>query len=157
MKTEPPLLALLLALAGLPAFAHGVRLEAELVPPCVIIAASYEAGTAIPSASVRVYPPGEDALAHQDGRADTSGRFAFVPSRAGTWRVVVADGRGHRSSIEVAIDEAFLAGHASASRAAVTWPVLARWAVGMAIIFGVTGLIFWGKARALLRTQRGRP
>jgi hypothetical protein len=146
----------LLGVAGAPAAAHGLRLEAELVPPAVVVEARYEGGTPIPDASLRVYEPGGESGIFQRAHTDAEGRFAFAPSRAGSWRVVVADSEGHRANLEVEIDEAFLTRSTESGGHASSLPLLARWVVGLSIIFGVTGLAFWGKARALLRERGAR-
>ena len=160
MMTRALVTLALVGVAGAPAAAHGLRLEAELVPPSVVVAARYEGGAPIPDASLRVYGPGEESRTWQRARTDAEGRFAFAPSRVGSWRVVVADSEGHRASLEVEIDEAFLARSMGAGRSASSLPPLARWVVGLSLIFGVTGLALWGKARALLRElgeRGGRP
>lgn len=157
MKTRTLVILTLLSVAATPAAAHGVRLEADLAPPSVVVDATYEGGTPIPDASLRVYGPGEESATWQRAHTDAEGRFAFAPSRVGTWRVLVADSEGHRASLEIEIDEAFLERRDGAGGHVSSLPLLARWIVGLALIFGVTGLAFWGKARVMLRARGERP
>ena len=57
-------------------------------------------------AEVLVYSPAEPNRIFQRLRTDLRGRASFVPDAAGLWRVVADDGLGHRTELEVRVDEA---------------------------------------------------
>ena len=63
----------------------------------------YADGTAMAFSEVSVFSPVENVL-YQTGRADGSGRFAFVPDRAGAWRVEVRDEENHLATVSVEVD-----------------------------------------------------
>lgn len=63
----------------------------------------YSTGGTANYAEVRVYAPDNADVEFQNGRTDALGRFAFLPDKAGTWTVVVADGMGHKVSHPVAV------------------------------------------------------
>lgn len=64
---------------------------------------AYSTGGTANYAEVKIYAPDNADVEFQSGRTDAVGRFAFLPDKAGTWTVVVADGMGHRVSHPVAV------------------------------------------------------
>ena len=64
---------------------------------------AYSTGGTANYAEVKVYAPDSADVEFQNGRTDALGRFAFLPDKAGTWTVVVADGMGHKVSHPVAV------------------------------------------------------
>lgn len=61
----------------------------------------YSDGQPAAFAGVEVFAPGNEAP-YQSARADAQGNFAFIPTSAGTWRVVMNDGMGHRAEVDLA-------------------------------------------------------
>jgi len=138
--------------------AHELRLETSPRPPAVLVTASYAGQEPLPYAPVNIFSPGPGGVEFQNGRTDARGRFAFIPDQTGEWRIVVDDELGHRQESSVLITETFLnpdtsstAGTADPETAAA--PLLWRWLTGISLILGVTGILFWLKARRLRAGQ----
>lgn len=83
-----------LALAG-PAAAHGVGWSERAADPAKVIAFAYSDGEPMAFATIRVKAP--DGSIFQQGHADRTGVFAFVPAAPGDWTVEAKDGMGHRA------------------------------------------------------------
>lgn len=71
-------------LAG-PAAAHGVT-DTLTDAPATVVRFAWATGGPVARAGFRLYGPG-DAEAWLSGQSDRDGRVAFVPDRAGTWRI----------------------------------------------------------------------
>ncbi len=89
------------------AFAHGLKLAVEKSFPCVQVTAAYHGGRLIPGAAVKIFFKSQEQE-FQQGRTDKNGTFAFTPDKEGTWLFQVDDGMGHRKTIQIEIDGAFL-------------------------------------------------
>lgn len=61
----------------------------------------YSDGTPAAYAEVLVYAPGETEVEYQNGRTDAKGYFTFTPQKEGKWRVVMNDGMGHRTEVNL--------------------------------------------------------
>lgn len=96
-----------LVLSSGTALAHGTHHVVMENTHAVAIEFLYTGPSPMLFAAVQVFAPGQDQP-YQTGRTDRAGRFAFVPSEPGTWRVEVDDGDGHRHRlmVDVATDEA---------------------------------------------------
>lgn len=83
-------------LACLPAAAeaHALRAVHERQGEAVLVRFAYSDDRGAEFAAVRVIDA--DGKEFQNGRTDARGRFAFVPDAAGTWRITVTDGMGHK-------------------------------------------------------------
>lgn len=92
---------LLLALLAAPAAAHSVTDELADTPATVVRFA-WATGGPVARASFRLYGPG-DAEPWLRGQSDRDGRVAFVPDRAGAWRIELLADPEHRVSRTVAI------------------------------------------------------
>lgn len=133
------------------ASAHGsfsqIRKEEALV-----ITSEYDDGEPMSYAEVKIYSPTGGKTAHQVGRMDKNGRFAFVPDGPGEWRVTVEDGMGHRTETSIGVDETQ---KVSEKEPVVKAP--SKWqgvVSGLSIIFGLTGILFYFRARkSLPRSQ----
>jgi len=99
-------------------------------------------------ASVKVYAPGNDSVEYANGRTDTEGRFAFVPNRPGTWKVVLHMDSSHgphgfTAKFEVAED-------LSVPVQGKAFTLLGRLVIGVGFILGATGwLAYWAERRRL--------
>ena len=78
------------------ALAHGVRHLTLQEPDVQAFVVQYSTGDPVAYGEVKIYAPGQDDLEYQNGRTDAVGGFAFLPDRAGEWRIVVDAGMGHR-------------------------------------------------------------
>lgn len=74
--------------------AHALRAVHEQQGEAILARFAYSDDRATEFAAVRVI--GADGKEFQNGRTDARGRFAFVPDAPGTWRIIVADGMGHK-------------------------------------------------------------
>lgn len=86
--------------------AHGVTMTTRLLDDDIVVTfAKYSTGEPMAYAEVTVYAPGKDDVAYQNGNADSQGRFAFLPTSHGAWRIVVNDGMGHRAETMVDVEQ----------------------------------------------------
>lgn len=86
------------------AHAHGLLAEVRASTPAVVVACAYTDGDPV-DAEVLVYSPAEPGRIFQRLHTDIRGLASFVPDTAGTWRVVADDGMGHRTELELAVEE----------------------------------------------------
>ncbi len=95
------LAVLLVVLAGRPAFGHALGAECKLRGDRVEVEAYYDDDTAARGARVTVLDEGKKPVA--EGRTDREGRWSFPAPKAGTYRVVVDAGEGHRTTVRVTV------------------------------------------------------
>jgi len=139
---------------------HGLEIEVRMTPPAVVVRAAYADAESAAYAAVKIYGPGETRAEYQIGNADASGRFAFIPDRAGDWRLVVDDELGHRRERTIPVDEDFLKAAARMSEdpaappagggripSGSQPPLAVRALVGVALILGAAGVLYGFKAR----------
>ena len=74
--------------------AHALRAAHEQQGKTILVRFAYSDDRGAEFAAVRVIDA--DGKEFQNGRTDARGRFAFVPDAAGTWRITVTDGMGHK-------------------------------------------------------------
>ena len=133
--------------------AHKLEISVTPIPPVVVVEAGY-AGHEHPlsEGEVFIYAPGESEAAFQTGKLDSTGKFAFIPEREGTWKVVVDDGTGHKSEVSAEVAENFLSGREvlsesekfpggtepRPSEAALYWKAL----IGISLLIGIAGIIY---------------
>lgn len=147
--------------------AHGINFEIAEHPPVVKVKVFFSRTAPLVDAAVNVYAPGDDKP-YQRGRTDRAGFFAFVPDRAGDWTVRVDDERGHVDRVTVTVSGNFFDGEkAETGDAEITelpepavetiaeqgLPVFYRILAGLAVIFGLTGIVFGVRARQELRNM----
>jgi nickel transport protein len=97
-------------------------------------------------AAVLVFSPQDSKTEYQNGRSDAAGVFSFVPDKPGKWKFVIDDEMGHRKEKTIEITGEFLkdSGIAkSTGELSTYWKML----IGVSIIIGCTGILFWVKAR----------
>jgi nickel transport protein len=127
-------------------YAHGVT--SKIDTGGIVVSALYDTGEVMDYARVTVLAPDAN-LKFQSGRTDRNGRFCFFPDVSGDWKVVVDDEMGHRLEVNVTVDEA-MALQANAESGNLKPASLARWekaVMGVSIIFGISGILFWLKGR----------
>ena len=127
-------------------FAHGVRGKIDF--GAVVVTAQYDTGEAMCYAKVTILAP-EAQLPFQSGRTDKNGRFSFSPDIPGDWKVVVDDEMGHRLEIKVPVDEnlALSAKHETETVGFHSHSQYQRAFMGICIIFGILGIVFWWKGK----------
>jgi hypothetical protein len=111
VRTLTALAAILLAGAlavvpASPARAHGADhtvVHRTLDTDGVAIAFFLSTGEAVDLASYRLFAPGEDGVAFQEGRTDRLGRVLFVPDRPGSWRIDLKDVNGHGADVRIEV------------------------------------------------------
>ena len=145
-------------------FAHGLIVKTDLYPPAVVVSSSYDGGGVPAFAGATVFGPNASESPYQSGRADASGRFAFLPDRTGEWTVLVDDEMGHRRRATITIDEDFLAGNeAAAAKPEIAvekpeppagLPNALKLLIGLCLIFGFTGIFMGLKARRDLQSGK---
>lgn len=133
--------------------AHGIDIEITLASPAVIARAGYADGEPISYAQVLIFAQGEEKIEHQNGRTDATGRFAFVPDRAGEWRFIVDDELGHKAEKKIEITEGFFSGSDRQVLTSEGPGMFFRWLMGISLIIGVTGIFAWIKARQRLKRE----
>lgn len=134
-------------LLPLPSLGHGIDLRTGQ-GPAAWVQGEYSTGEAMSFVKTRVLGP--DGKTFQVGNSDARGRFAWLPDRAGPWRVVLDDGQGHhgeavldwRADADAAPteDDAPAAGLAGQ-------PLWARAVWGLSLFFWLSGLAFWRLGR----------
>ena len=131
-------------------YAHGVK--GKVGSGGMVVTAQYDTGEPMSYAKVNISAPGAK-LTFQSGRTDRNGRFCFFPDGPGDWKVVVDDEMGHRLEVTVPVDEtmALQANQQSGESVGSSCDRYQRALMGISIIFGIFGIFFWWKGRAILR------
>lgn len=128
------LLAFCLGLGPLAAAAHELRHEVSQ-GEAVVIRLSYADDTPFAFEAYEIYPQ-DDRLPVQVGRTDARGRIAFLPERAGTWRIKAYSEDGHGLDFTLSTD---------AARIVTSDPPLyerhGRIVAGVGLILGLFGFI----------------
>ncbi len=127
--------------------AHDLQTTVEVKPPFVVISASYEGTEAASFIAVTVHAPasaGVKADAFQTGRTDFEGKFVFLPTGPGDWRVLLDDEMGHRVELvaKVPSENPGETSAASASGETGGRGTGERLLVGLSILFGAAGLLY---------------
>ena len=127
-------------------YAHGVT--GKIDTGGIVVSALYDTGEAMDYAKVTISAPGAN-LKFQSGRTDRNGRFCFFPDVSGNWKVVVDDEMGHRLEANVPVDEgmALRSTHETVNSGPGFLSIYQKAVIGVSIIFGVSGILFWFKAR----------
>jgi len=131
-------------------YAHGVRGRVDAGG--IVVTAQYDTGEPMSYAKVNISAPGAK-LSFQSGRTDRNGRFCFFPDGPGDWRVIVDDEMGHRLEVTVPVDETMelQADQQPGESAVSSYSRYQKAIMGVSIIFGLFGIFFWWKGRAILR------
>ena len=143
MKPSKTTILVLTIILMLPAllYAHGV--EGTVQSGGLVVTAQYDTGEAMSYAKVTILAPGTK-LSFQSGRTDRNGRFCFFPDTAGEWLVVVDDEIGHRLEVDIPVDEALkLKTDQVPGRPTRSLAKYEKALMGISIIFGLSGFLFW--------------
>ena len=117
--------------------AHDIELAVRLTAPSVVTRAAYAGRDPVSFAEVAVHKPDSESE-YQTGRTDLNGYFAFVPDGPGLWQIIVDDELGHRTEKTVEVPSPF----ESSGEAVKGLSVLQKALVGIALIIGITGLLY---------------
>ncbi len=134
MKTLGLLLAGLLCLAH-PATAHDLQ-YAVSGANAVVVKLFFVDNAPFSFEGYEIYRAGEK-LPYQVGRTDSQGRIAFLPDRAGNWRIKAISEDGHGLDFTLKTD-------AAAQVAAADKPAYERYGrifVGIGVILGLFGFL----------------
>ncbi|GHV54882.1 hypothetical protein FACS1894216_15810 [Synergistales bacterium] len=140
------------------AFAHGVgyrQSDKKAVP----LEFYYSTGEMMAYEEARVFSPLDEKNAYLSGRTDEFGRYSFIPSAEGEWRVIVKDREGHMAEAAVQITGEFLSGGASGvgESAAAQSPLPQGGELFLRAAFGVSILLNISAAALLVRRSGRRP
>lgn len=132
--------------------AHDLQTRVEEKPPFVVISASYEGTEAASFIQVTVHPPVSANMkvdAFQTGRTDFDGKFVFLPTVPGDWRVRLDDEMGHRVELVATVTgkRAVESATARPSGEAEGRGLGERLLIGLSILFGAVGLLYGWMAR----------
>jgi nickel transport protein len=134
-------------------YAHGVR--GKVSTGGIVVTAEYDTGEPMSYAKVKISALGTD-LIFQSGRTDRNGRFCFFPDATGDWKVVVDDEIGHRLEMTVPVSEPLELKSQQQSSGPMKSPLsrYERALMGISIIFGISGILFWWKGKRI--SKRGK-
>jgi nickel transport protein len=124
-----------LGAVALPVLAHDLQYSVEDAR-AVVARLYYVDAKPFSFEAYEIYRVGEK-LPYQVGRTDSAGRIAFLPDRAGNWRIKVMSEDGHGLDFNLATD-------AAARVEARDKPVYERYGrvvVGVAVILGLFGVL----------------
>lgn len=135
-------------------YAHGVR--GKVSTGGIVVTAEYDTGEPMSYAKVKISALGTD-LIFQSGRTDRNGRFCFFPDAAGDWKVVVDDGIGHRLEMTVPVREPLGLKSQQQNGGQIKSPLSRneRGIMGISIIFGICGILFWWRGKRILKRGKG--
>jgi len=111
----------------------------------IIVTLAADHGPAAAGWRCTVFAP--DGAPWTEGVLDREGRIAFVPDRAGMWRVRAFAADGHGAELEVEVDAAMLealSAGASADDPTSAAPRVGAWpklVTGLGVLFGVFGCL----------------
>ncbi len=133
MRATHALAALAALLGATPMAAHEVLHSVER-GRAVAVRAYESDGDALGDARYEVYSPADAARPYQEGRTDRNGWLAFVPDRAGSWRVRVFGEAGHGLDVRVDASAAETVAASTSSAALVLRPIAGAAAVGAVFV-----------------------
>lgn len=126
---------LAIVLAAAPGQAHEVT-HAVSRGEAVVVTLQYADGSPFAYEQYELTPPGE-SVPFQTGRTDAAGRIVFLPDRRGDWRLKASSEDGHGAELTVSVD----AVGAAAAKPRSLWERGSKLVTGVALLFGVFGLL----------------
>ncbi|HEU0071554.1 MAG TPA: hypothetical protein VFS04_09680 [Alphaproteobacteria bacterium] len=87
------------------ASAHALSHKVQSEGASVVVSMSYTDGSIPRFSSIRVFSPADPKQPFQIGRSDDAGRFVFLPTAPGVWRVQFEDDGedGHKAEFPVEV------------------------------------------------------
>ncbi|MBS4013526.1 MAG: hypothetical protein KGZ97_07165 [Bacteroidetes bacterium] len=168
---------LLVLLFSTLAMAHSIRVDVNIQSPTVTIYAGFSKIKPIANAKVEVFAP-ETETPYQLGQTDINGNFAFLPNAYGEWRIKIDDEMGHVRNTKINIPKEFFTtddsehetdiksiskvikieteeeietSHHHSHNAITEIPIIYKAIFGLALIFGITGILYGYKANKKLK------
>jgi nickel transport protein len=139
------LLPLGLFLGATDSLGHSINYQVE--QQGIALRAFYSAKDPASYSQYEIWGPGDrEDLPHQTGRTDKNGFLAFVPDRAGTWKVKVwgESSHGyHGFTTEIKVDKGLSLESFSKPLAAAHTKLI----TGLSLIFGIFGIYAYLKSR----------
>lgn len=168
MKRLIVFISAVLFFSGLNSMAHGIHTDVSLNYPMVITKSYYSASHPLKKASISIYSPGDKEEPYYTGFTDPAGYFAFAPNLKGDWTVIIDDQQGHKKETVITINKVFF--DEQGQEAVVSEDSVAEHThshthaeeeagrsnlfniiLGLAIIFGITGILYGLKAKQQLK------
>lgn len=112
----------------------------------VVVKVGYDTGEAMRYAEVTIFSPRDKKIEFQNGRTDANGSFAFLPDMPGEWKIVVNDGTGHGLSTTFSVDKTM-----NAQISPGMFARLKKLLIGISVLFGISGILYYFRARRILR------
>lgn len=131
--------------------AHGVR-GVSKTAEAVCATATYDDGEPMAYGEVEIAAPGAE-LPFQTGRTDRNGLFCFRPDRVGAWLLVVGDSMGHQVRIQAPVGQDLALTREKVTANAPPMNKMAASVTGLALIFGLGGLLAWWQERRKGKTS----
>ena len=135
----------LLVLLGYQLPLHGHTVNYEVQQKGMAVRIFYTAQDPASYSEYEVYGPG-DSLPHQTGRTDKNGFVAFVPERAGLWKLKVLGESAHGFhgvTIDISVDQNLNLESFSRPLVATSTKLI----TGLSLIIGVFGIYAFMKSR----------
>lgn len=154
MRYQNVVIYFLFMLFMLPAilYAHGVM--GKVNTGGLVVSAQYNTGEPMSYAMVKITAPGTE-LTYQAGRTDRNGRFCFFPDTPGDWKVVVDDEIGHRLEVTAPVNDLkeFMTDQQDQDLSRSSLAVYEKALMGICLIFGISGIIFWWKGKRIQKKE----
>ncbi|MCS7231337.1 MAG: hypothetical protein RMJ67_04280 [Elusimicrobiota bacterium] len=109
----------------------------------------YENNQPVSYADVEIFSPDEKNIPYQTATTDKNGCFLFLPDKKGKWKIVLNDGLGHGLVKEIEIKEDF----SFKEEKQKEFSLLQKIIVGISIIWGITGVVFYIFAKRKVDTK----
>ncbi|MFN4283162.1 MAG: hypothetical protein ACK4NA_11035 [Alphaproteobacteria bacterium] len=136
--------AFALGLAG-EAAAHALSHKTHSEGAAIVLSMSYTDGSLPRFSSIRIFSPADPKQPFQIGRSDDAGRFVFLPTMPGAWRVQFEDDGedGHKAEFAVEVDNV----------SAAHLPGWQRWLLALSLVLNaLLGHQLWQFYRARRKT-----
>jgi len=130
-------------------FAHAV--EYTILDKGVGVEARYADGMAMSFSATKVFSPDDPTKPFQEGATDKNGRFVFYPDKPGKWRIEVNDGMGHSLIADINVTDALTVACEDKHRPRRS--IIETIIMGICIIFGITGIIFYLASRKMIKDK----
>ena len=133
-------------------YAHGVM--GKVNTGGMVVSAQYNTGEPMSYAMVKITAPGTE-LTYQSGRTDRNGRFCFFPDTPGDWKVVVDDEIGHRLEVTAPVNDLkeLMTDQQDQDSSRSSLAAYEKALMGICLIFGISGIIFWWKGKRIQKKE----
>ena len=133
-------------------YAHGVM--GKVNTGGMVVSAQYNTGEPMSYAMVKITAPGTE-LTYQSGRTDRNGRFCFFPDTPGDWKVVVDDEIGHRLEVTAPVNDLkeLITDQQDQDSSRSSLAAYEKALMGICLIFGISGIIFWWKGKRIQKKE----